>query len=642
MLRDARVGCDKGNGQACFHAGVLYDESGRRDRSEESHLKGCSLRETASCDALATVNGPERERVLAEACSGGDLVSCTRLADAYPKDAAGRTKARALLEDVCRAPSVMTTETRSRDLEGAATGCSRLGSFYAKGEGGKTDPVLASRLDTLAAMLFTEALFRREKQEDVALDRAIATRPSTATERDRADREDEALHHGYEALLQALDAKARDAAAEGRHGSTPLTTLDEIFGAVVTSAPRPEGVADDAVCRDTGDPAACDVAIVQLDKTDPAAALQLAVAGCTKKPDQCWGLVAYAETSLKKRDGARATTILEKGCEAKSGNACFRLGQEAEQGERGIAQDLPKASRALDKACEYGVARACLTLAAILEDGRGVGRNPARAKQLRTKADTLDGARRSSPQSNQGPNDEQACRQNHAPDKCLAAATAFQETDAVKAEELHRVGCTANKSSCGLWTFAIDRMRRDDQSRGSRILEQGCEEGSPVACATLAEIQHLGFHTSPRNEARAAEVYQKACDGGDAYSCRVTASRFRAVKNAARADELRDLAQKAEDADPVHVDGEHWAKDASEQRLRGPQAQELARALDDWRALVERAKGRSQARTKKLESVLSGHRAPEVPPFSKEDGDASKARESAIKKSVGSLFQKSK
>jgi hypothetical protein len=275
-------------------------------------------------------------------------------------------------------------------------------------------------------------------------------------------------------------------------------------------------------------------------------------------------------------------------------------------------------------------------LAVLAEDGRGAAKNPARVKQLRTRADSLDGAPKKAASTTSPAADEEACRKDKSADRCLAAGSALQETDAVKAEELFRIGCAANKQTCGLWSFAIDRFRRDDASRGTRVLEQGCQEGSSMACLVLAEVLHLGYRGGARAEARAADVYQKACDTGEAFACRVTASRFRAVKNAAKADELRDKAQKLEEeADRTRRD---WAHDGAEQRAQGPHAQELARALAEWRALTEKARARSQARTKRLESAYAGHRLLTVPPFTKEDGDASAAREASVRRLVTSLF----
>src|SRR6185369_6732222 len=107
-----------------------------------------------------------------------------------------------------------------------------------------------------------------------------------------------------------------------------------------------------------------------------------------------------------------------------------------------------------------------------------------------------------------------------------------------------------------------------DGSRGLRLLEQGCQESSPQACLVLAEVQHLGYRSVPRAEARAAELYQKACDLGDAFSCRVTAARFRGVKQPAKADELRDKAAKMDEEGDRRGDLDRWAREGADQRMR--------------------------------------------------------------------------
>jgi hypothetical protein len=304
---------------------------------------------------------------------------------------------------------------------------------------------------------------------------------------------------------------------------------------------------------------------------------------------------------------------------------------------------MAKAAKVYEKACDAGNGRACLMLAALTDDGRGTARNPARAKQLHTKADGLDNPPRKPPPSTDVvAADEQACRSQRSAERCSSAGAATQDTDAVKAEELFRIGCTANRQTCGLWTFAIERFRRDDASRGLRLLDQGCQESFPQACLVLAEVQHLGYRSVPRAEARAAELYQKACELGDAFSCRVTAARFRGVKQTAKADEVRDKGSKLDEEADHRGDSDRWAHDAVDQRTRGPHAQELARALAEWRMLADKARGRAQARAKRLEMAYTGHRLPSVPPFSKEDVDASSAREGSIRRSIPGLFSASK
>src|SRR6476660_5468566 len=95
MLREGRIGCERGDASACFHAGLLYAEGGNADHAATLHAKGCALKHAGSCDALASVKGADREAVLAAACSAGDLLTCTRLADDYAKTPATAARSKA-------------------------------------------------------------------------------------------------------------------------------------------------------------------------------------------------------------------------------------------------------------------------------------------------------------------------------------------------------------------------------------------------------------------------------------------------------------------------------------------------------------------------------------------------------------------
>ncbi len=624
MLRAGRVGCEKGDGAACFHAGVLYAEGGDAEHAATLHAKGCALKNAASCDALAQSTGPNRESLLAAGCNAGDLLTCTRLAADYGKDPAGSARATAIDQQVCGAASSVSPALSARDLHGAATGCARLALASAKGTGAKSDFARTTKLEALATMLLTESLFRLEKQLDAESERELASPAAKPNEKDRADRIAEATGRWREELLKTLETgSVADAPL-----ATPLTLVEQVFHGIVTpsSVTRAPGVDDATHCKETGDAFSCTLAAGRLDATDPAAALELHAAGCAKRPEQCWGLVGYAESSFRKRDAPRAGQILQKGCDLKAPNACLRLAVELDQGERGLAADPTKAARLLERACDQGGARACLYLAALVDDGRGTAKNPARAKQLRSKADELDKPQRKSVEASASA--EEVCRKSRQPESCEAAGSALQDTDAVKAEELFRIACPAQRTSCGLWSFAIDRFRRDDTSRGMRLLEQGCQDGSATACTLLAEVLRVGYRSVPRAEPRASETFQKACELGDAIACRFAASRLRSAKNAAKADELRDRALKLEEQA-----GDRWAKDVAEGRTQGPHVEELGRARAEWRAFVERVAPRAQARTQRLE----GRKGPAPSPFAKEDVDASTKREAEIRRLASAL-----
>ncbi len=383
------------------------------------------------------------------------------------------------------------------------------------------------------------------------------------------------------------------------------------------------------VCRETGARLACAVAGAKI--SDPAAALELHTAACAKRPDECWSLVTYADDMLKRREPQRAQQALEKGCELKAPLACFRLATELEQGERGIAPDPAKAARTYDKTCELGVGRACTILAALVEDGRGAAKNASRAKQLRAKADGFDREpAKSSPDPAQADRDEQACRRARDPRKCAAAAHALSNIDAVKAEELHRIGCAADKTSCGLWTFALERLNQDDTSRGMRVLETGCREGSADACLVLAELLRYGHRVVPRSDPKAAEAYLRACELGEPHACRVSAARLRsghgATKDVTKADELRERAAKLDEQldKPRREGGEKWAREAVDQQTREPYVAELARRRSEWASLLEKFKSRLVSKA--------------APPVEGEEVEASAAREAAIRRMASSVL----
>jgi hypothetical protein len=232
----------------------------------------------------------------------------------------------------------------------------------------------------------------------------------------------------------------------------------------------PPAVDELARCKESGDRIPCAVAGGALEKTDAQQAFDLYVAACTKKAESCTLLVTHADQLFKRREGPRAVQALDKACATGSGLACARLGIELEEGERGVPQDNGRAARAFERGCDLGVARACVGLANMIDDGRGAPKNPARAKAIRAKLEALDKAA-ARPSSLGSQSDEDACRKSKEAARCVAAGSAMQDVDAVKAEELFRIGCGANKATCGLWSFAIDRFRKDDPGRGTRILE---------------------------------------------------------------------------------------------------------------------------------------------------------------------------
>lgn len=409
----------------------------------------------------------------------------------------------------------------------------------------------------------------------------------------------------------------------------------------VAAEARADGPGLPEKCRATGDHTTCAAAGAPLEASSPETTLELYSAACAKHPEQCWALVAYAQRTLKKKDGPRAAQILEKGCELRSARACSVLAAELEEGERGIPQDVGRAARFHGQSCDLGSARSCTLLAVMTEDGRGVRRDARASQRLRARAETLDKVTPRAPAAPAAIASEDAqCRKTQDAVKCLAAGALVQETDAVKAEELFRLGCTADKTTCGLWGFAIERYRRDDPGRAGRILDEGCAAGASLACMVLADLNHSGFRAVVRNESRAAELYDRACTQGEPAGCRATAARYRGVKDAGKADELRARAWalEAEADKPALALQEAWLKDAAQSSAREPYLRELLQRRAEWNAMTARARARWELRMQRLAAVDAGNEPATLPAPPPTDGAESTVRGGAIKRMAKTLF----
>ncbi len=286
MMRDARLGCERGDAPSCFHAGALsVEEPGGANRAVSFFAKGCAKKHAASCDALAETKGPSRGKALADGCNAGDLVTCTRLADDYPADPAGLEQAKSLREQVCRMGAAIRKETSARDLKGAAEACAKLASMFAKGQGTKTNSVVALKLDILATTLGTEALYRLEREP------AASEGAGTATERekDRARRETDANVKAREAFLAASQAelKARGPTAGGSSViASPLTPAERAFLRVASCRTCSESCGTPARCSAddfTGGPCSH----LRCAASGPCPAFDGCVSDCARKVDAC-------------------------------------------------------------------------------------------------------------------------------------------------------------------------------------------------------------------------------------------------------------------------------------------------------------------------------------------------------------------
>ncbi len=270
QAHDAQLACErKKDGSACFLAGNLAAEKAGGEVNGEPlrlYKRGCAARNSPSCEMLANVKGPLREQALADACNGGDIVSCARRANEFPPDASGLEEARALRHSACKLSAGLRPGTSAREIEGIAESCAALARMVADGLGGPGDAVAASKLDVLAAALRTEALYQHERADsrkalphpaqlaEPPKRKGVQRQPKvdpTIAERARFRREYEARRASREAWMASVDAlwtstAKRSAVADPTMPSS--TPLERATGA--TNPGVPAGASSCQSCMD--------------------------------------------------------------------------------------------------------------------------------------------------------------------------------------------------------------------------------------------------------------------------------------------------------------------------------------------------------------------------------------------------------
>ncbi|MGZ8779945.1 MAG: PDZ domain-containing protein [Thermoanaerobaculia bacterium] len=191
----------------------------------------------------------------------------------------------------------------------------------------------------------------------------------------------------------------------------------------------------------------------------------------------CYSMgVLYDEGRGTSVSAARAASAYEKACAAGVSMACTDVGYLYERG-LGTMKDLPRAAEMYRRGCEGSPCeppnlRGCVNLGDAYRDGLGVPRDPARAAEI-----FRDACGRTTRDANEEKSRLRAC----------VLFGAF---------EMNGLGVPQNVES-GL----------------ARSLE-GCTRGDAVGCFNGA-----AFYASRGEHARAAGLYEKSCDAGDAEAC---------------------------------------------------------------------------------------------------------------------------
>jgi hypothetical protein len=249
---DARSGCKKDEGPACFRAGSLVAEkTGPNSDAVRLFLRGCALRHSPSCDALATLPPEFRERALASACDAGDALSCVRRAAGLGSSEPENVEARAVRHEICRRSASLSSGATAREVEAFAEACSALAVMIADGRGGGADFVAAAKLDVLAQTLRNEALYRHEREDDAKVlpSPAPPARPApkgikrapppdpVRPERERFHAEYAARRAAREAWFTSVGTGTADTARQRRDGDPTAPKPSALERAVAAFGP---------------------------------------------------------------------------------------------------------------------------------------------------------------------------------------------------------------------------------------------------------------------------------------------------------------------------------------------------------------------------------------------------------------------
>ena len=209
----------------------------------------------------------------------------------------------------------------------------------------------------------------------------------------------------------------------------------------------------------------------------------------------------YRDGTGVTKDATKAAGFFQKGCDAGHAGSCASLGGAFEDGV-GVAKDLSRALALYRTACDADDNWACTRLAFALVSGDGIAQDVVAAGRLLEKSCAAA--------------DVMACAKLGS----MLRTGEVVPKDVTRAETLLRDAC-GKKSSWGCGELAgllIERGTPEDLRDASTLLAGACENDAPSFCATLASLLELGQGV-PRDSARAAALYRRACDGGYTPAC---------------------------------------------------------------------------------------------------------------------------
>ncbi|GMV14540.1 MAG: sel1 repeat family protein [Sorangiineae bacterium PRO1] len=229
-------------------------------------------------------------------------------------------------------------------------------------------------------------------------------------------------------------------------------------------------------------------------------------------------------------DPERAASLAEKACAGGSARGCGNLGHAYDRGEA-LPKDMNKARELYTKSCEAGWPRGCSNLGVLTEnDGDATAANVlfdracsgGEARACHFLALNLDKGKGTAP-------------------------------DPTRAKALFARACNGKwEDACGLLSSQLLAGNEEERAKGVKGLEESCAKGSPNACRFLGSLRLSGTKL-PRDPAKAAQDFERACEGKELKSCVDAATLFLAGRDgvARNVEKAAKLAKKGCDGGQI-------------------------------------------------------------------------------------------
>jgi hypothetical protein len=179
----------------------------------------------------------------------------------------------------------------------------------------------------------------------------------------------------------------------------------------------------------------------------------------------------------------------------------------------GVSRDASEARRLWQRAselhqgaCDAGQAEECFSLAVMYDRARGVSQDIVRSAELYQKA--CDGGHGKS------------CLWLGVTQSPLArwADRSFDDFTIMCGQSARASAGRDDAGPVSIARIMVAKQPLPDQARAAELYRRACDGGSAQGCRELASLLEMG-HGVPMDRAKALELYERACEGRDALAC---------------------------------------------------------------------------------------------------------------------------